>query len=324
MNGSKIEIIRPFNQALELTKQILFRPFNLEKWLVIGFAAFLAHFGGGGYRFNFPFSWKRDFWRSHAWGTGGYTELHHLAPWVWILLIIGVPTVMAIGLLLAWIGSRGRFIFVDCVVHDRGAIAAAWHEYRREGNSLFLFSLAVVLALIAIALIGIVPIILPAVLHHSLAGVTMTLSMVFWIALIVVIALAWSVISQLMMPLMYRQRCRAWDAFQKVLTLVSEHAVSFILYVLFIIAVSILVTMVIVALTCLTCCLAGCLFGLPYIGTVILLPLEVLMLGYTLFFLRQFGSDFDVWFNVHTAPAATPPQTSLQPPPTPPVPPIQT
>src|SRR2546428_10747925 len=53
MNGPvrKIEILSPFNQAIELTRLILFRPFDITKWLVIGFAAFLSGWfnsGGGG------------------------------------------------------------------------------------------------------------------------------------------------------------------------------------------------------------------------------------------------------------------------------------
>src|SRR2546430_10358370 len=52
MNGParKIEILAPFNQAIELTRSILFRPFDITKWLVIGFAAFLSGWlnSGGG------------------------------------------------------------------------------------------------------------------------------------------------------------------------------------------------------------------------------------------------------------------------------------
>jgi len=59
MNGSepRIEIFKPFGEAFELMKKILFQPFDLKKWLVIGFAAWLANFGagGGGFgNFNYP------------------------------------------------------------------------------------------------------------------------------------------------------------------------------------------------------------------------------------------------------------------------------
>jgi len=38
-NGSKIEIFKPFGESFELMKNILFQPFGLKKWFVIGFAA---------------------------------------------------------------------------------------------------------------------------------------------------------------------------------------------------------------------------------------------------------------------------------------------
>gem|GEM_PF-4840897 len=46
MNGSeaKIEIFKPLGEAFELMKKILFQPFDLGKWCVIGFAAFLSCF----------------------------------------------------------------------------------------------------------------------------------------------------------------------------------------------------------------------------------------------------------------------------------------
>jgi len=59
MNGSepRIEIFRPFGEAFELTTKILFQPFDLKKWLVIGFAAWLANLGGGG---SFNYRTNRD------------------------------------------------------------------------------------------------------------------------------------------------------------------------------------------------------------------------------------------------------------------------
>src|SRR2546430_13916511 len=58
MNGvrPRIEIFRPFGEAFELTNKILFQPFDLKKWLIIGFAAFLSgHLAGVGFNFPSPF-----------------------------------------------------------------------------------------------------------------------------------------------------------------------------------------------------------------------------------------------------------------------------
>src|SRR5437764_494640 len=55
-SGSKIEIFKPFGESFELMKKILFQPFDLKKWPVIGFAAWVANLGGGGgdADFNYP------------------------------------------------------------------------------------------------------------------------------------------------------------------------------------------------------------------------------------------------------------------------------
>ena len=50
---------------------------------------------------------------------------------------------MALILIFSWLGARGRFIFTDCIVKNRGAIVAPWHEFRREANSFFLFTLLI-------------------------------------------------------------------------------------------------------------------------------------------------------------------------------------
>jgi hypothetical protein len=324
MNGTapKIQIVAPLSRAVELTRRILFRPFNLEKWLVIGFAAFLAHLGGGGrFNFNFPSTWRQSSWRGHhAW----YGDFSMQTPgWFWPLMVVAIPFGLILVILLAWIGSRGRFIFTDCIVRDRGAIVGPWYEYRKEGNSFFIFNLAVGLVLLILLAIGVGPLVLPHFLHHRHVSVTFSLGLVFWFVLFIIAALSWWVISQLMVPVMYRQRCSAWSAFQKTLDLITSHAAEVILFILFLVVITIALGVIVLLAGLLTCCVGLCLFSLPYIGTVILLPVEILLFGYTLLFLRQFGNDWDVWATVETPPAQTLAQSPPVPPPeiSPPTPP---
>ena len=299
--ASKIEIVAPLSQAMELTKRILFRPFNLEKWLVIGFAAFLAHLGGGGrFNFNFPSTWRNHSWRAHTW-TSDFSN--QVPGWFWPLMFVLVPLAIALAVLFAWIGSRGRFIFTDCIARGRGAIVAPWHEYRKEGNSLFIFTLGVALAFLILATIGFVPLVLPHILHHHGFTLTFSLGLVSWLVLLIIAALAWWIISQFMVPAMYRQRCNAWSAFQKTVALITGHAAEIILFVLFLVVISIALAIIVFLVGIFTCCIGLCLFALPYIGTVILLPVEILLFGYTLLFLRQFGGDWDVWATLEAAPA---------------------
>src|SRR5947209_4230880 len=141
MNGPepRIEIFKPFGEAFELMKKILFQPFDFTKWLVMGFAAFLANLSGG-LHFNFPTNWNRRHWRpfsAHDWDSA----INQLPHWVREPTFITIAVVLFVGLILvfSWLGARGGFIFSDCIVKNRAAIVGPWHEFRKDGNSLFLF-----------------------------------------------------------------------------------------------------------------------------------------------------------------------------------------
>src|ERR1700741_451255 len=62
MNGSEpqIEVFKPFGEAFELMKKILFQPFDLKKWFVIGFAAWLSNLGGSG---NYNYNYRDTDWK---------------------------------------------------------------------------------------------------------------------------------------------------------------------------------------------------------------------------------------------------------------------
>jgi len=115
-----------------------------------------------------------------------------------------------------------------------------------------------------------------------------------WAVVVFLLAIAWMLIAHLMITVMYRRRCRAPEAFRIALSLISSYPGEITLYCLFWIVLAIGVGLISCVVACATCCIAV----LPYIGTVILLPVFVVMRGFGLLFLRQFGSDYDVWTTV--------------------------
>jgi hypothetical protein len=306
---NKIEIFKPFEEAYELMKKILFRPFDLKKWFIIGFAAFLAHVGAG-FNFNFNSNFNHHSnWRDVP-GFQDFTDwIHSIPAWVLIVSLI-VLSILVIGLMVvfAWLRARGRFIFIDCIVKNRGAIAEPWHEFRKEGNSYFLFALVVGLSfgivVMALSLPFLLPILRGATFLH-LHDVYLFSMIALWAIVILFLAFSWALIAHIMVVVMYRQRCGAVTAFQTALSLVTNYPGEITLYCLFWIVLG-LGTMVVACVTaCATCCLAL----LPYIGTVILLPPYVCLRAFSLSFLRQFGPDYDVW--------ATLPPPQPEPPPLP-------
>jgi hypothetical protein len=288
---SKIEIFKPFGEAFELTKKILFQPFNFEKWLIIGFAAFLSNLSGGGYSFNFGRVFQGLDRRWWGWAHEGAVISDEISGWVILLIAAAGIIVLAIVLALMWVGSRGRFIFTDCVVRNRAAIVQPWNEYRREGNSLFLFSILVTVIFLALIAIGVLSIFL---LMHNYSGpmpIGAFIDLVIVVPVFVILIIGWAFVRAIMAPTMYRQRCSAFQAFRTTLGIVGGHPVPLILYFLFSLVLGLAAALIAIVLTCATCCLVA----IPYVGTVILLPLYVLLYGFMLLFLRQFGPDYDVW-----------------------------
>ncbi len=114
-----------------------------------------------------------------------------------------------------------------------------------------------------------------------------------------------------MVPVMYRQRCRALVAFRQIVGLIRTRPGPLVLYLLFFLVLALAVIMVSCLAVPITCCIAA----IPYVGTVILLPVYVVLAAFPLFFLRQFGPEYDVWGTIDRAESPSPDMPPIQPPP---------
>src|SRR5262249_39019466 len=222
MNGteSKIEIFKPFGEAFELMKRMLFQPFDLKKGVVIGFGAWLANLaGGGGGGFNYPDTRRENAQKLNE--TVGQIPQPVLITGICILICF----VLLLIILVAWLRARGRFIFVDCIVRNRAAIVEPWKEFRAQGNSFFLFSLLVVFMLIAVMVVAGLVLIVPFIRRggHVQPDVGFWVGLALFVFVAVCLAFVWALASQLMVPIMYRQRCPARLAFGQAVELVASH-----------------------------------------------------------------------------------------------------
>jgi len=306
-SAGKIEIFKPLDEAFHLMKKILFQPFDLKKWFVIGFAAWLSNLGGGNYNYRY----NRGDWKNVPWFQDLHDTIDQIPHWIlWSGLVVIFVLVFALIILFAWLRARGRFIFVDCIVKNRGAIAEPWREFREQGNSYFLLALLVGFVIAVIAGISSLPFMLPiirGVTFLHLHDVYLICMIALWVLILVLLILVWSLISHFMVAVMYRRRCRAGEAFRVALALVANYPGEITLYCLFWIVLGIASAIAACATVLATCCIAL----LPYIGTVILLPIFVCLRAFGLFFIRQFGPDYDVWA---TLPQPQPPVLPTPPP----------
>jgi hypothetical protein len=122
-------------------------------------------------------------------------------------------------------------------------------------------------------------------------------------------------LSTFMLPVMYRRRCGAAEAFHAATAAIMTRPGAALLYLLFSIVLWLAVAMLGCVATCVTCCIAA----IPYLGTVILLPLYVFMMSYMLLFVRQYGNDYDAWGAIVASAPAAPTVVGPTPPEPPPL-----
>lgn len=298
-----IRYFEPLSLAYGRMRRALFHPFDLRKWFVVGFTAFLAGLmdchgnkGGGGGR---------------IWGAHDLEELiyfpRHVQEWLyahpgWFMLIIfGLILIFILAILFTWLSSRGKFMFLDNVVHDRAQVAKPWYEFRREGNSLFLWSIAFGFFLLLIFgsyLVYCYSIVL-GVYEHSgdlstliLPGVIMVLGLIKMILLAKFVNL---LVVGFVVPIMYRSRFGVWAGWRAFLPLFGRHIFSFIGYGLFTLGLWILIVIGIIVAVVATCCIGLILLIIPYIHTVVLLPVFYTMRAFGVEFLEQFGTEYQLF-----------------------------
>ncbi len=297
----RISLVEPLSRGWNRMTRMLFQPFDPGKWLVLGFSAWLAGLtsggggGGGGGGGHGGDADPEDLIHGleNAWE---YLLDHPLLIWLALFVIAFVVILVVV---LTWVSSRGKFIFLDNVVHDRARIVEPWKRFRRLGNSLFLFRLIFGLLTFPIA-IGMIVL---AVYWFWSAfggggapdGLTLALWIVAWVGLLFFFIALGAYISffleAFVVPIMYRFDLPVIAAWQYFLPMLSSHFGSFILCGLFTLMLFVGVGLCVVAIGLMTCCIGLLLIALPYIGTVLMLPVIVTYRAFTVEYLAQFHPD---------------------------------
>jgi hypothetical protein len=310
--NAPVSVIEPVGKAIEEVRVILFRPFSLEKWFTIGFCAWLAYLGagggGGGNKFQVP-------------GNDAASQFEHAKEWfianlAWIIPVacITIAVVILIGLVMCWLSSRGQFMFLHCVAKNKAEVSIPWTVYSSHGNSLFLFRIA--FGLISFVIVALYMIIAGLCVFALSAGsgpgfkIAMIIGLVFGvfglILLVIVLAVIKKFTLDFVVPIMYLRTQRCVTAWREFLEILSARKGALFVYILFQFVIGMGISAVVLTLALVTCCCACCFMMIPYIGTVILLPILVFKRAYSLHYLRQFGSDFDVFAPEETAVIQTP------------------
>jgi hypothetical protein len=307
----RIEYWAPLGRAWERMKALLFRPFEPAKWLILALCAWLASLleggsGGGGGRFRPPshggvspgrvFHSFQDVW------------LRIVEGWEWLrghwglslVVFVGVPLVLAVLLGLVWISSRFKLIYLDNLVRGRAVISEPWTRLARLGDSLFLFRVAFGVVVLAVGAVLVGALVTLGIVSfaggpRSLSITGLIVAIPLLLLLVGAVAYASLFLRSFVVPIMYRHDLGATAAWRILLSWVGTYPGVFFLYGLFVLLLFIGAGMAIAVAGLLTCCIGFVLLALPFVGTVLLLPLLVTYRYLSLEFLAQFDRSLDVF-----------------------------
>jgi hypothetical protein len=299
----------PLSRAWERMKSMLFRPFHIETWFVVGFAQFLAGlFSHTGSAANWSNGWKDR--PNH--GVDVQTEQAFDRFREGVLAILDKPLVLAaiaavlimlmiVVVALAWVSARAEFVFLDNVATRRAGFMEPWHRYGRLGRSLFLwravysFAYLVPLAFILLPFAGTLSGLMRTGRFELPAIAAMVVGILVGGTLAIALSWIYWMMNSFVIPLMYRYQENATQAWSRFRPLLLSRLGSFLAFTVFYIVVAIAAGIGVAIIGFGTCCIGIVLMIIPYIGNVVLLPVTVTSRGLGPEFLAQFGPEWETF-----------------------------
>ena len=294
---------KPLSDGLERMKKALFNPFDPGKWFILGFTAFLAYLLEGSGHGNGSYKSGNNDWNVEK--VTGFPS----AAWEWLtnntfwlmLLILGILLLIVLGMLITWLSSRGKFMFLDNVVHDRALVSKPWNQFKYLGNSLFLWRFCYGLIMFAVITlyISVAAFIFYYFNNNDFSGLATGLTitgMALWLFALGIIGGYISLfLSHFIVPIMYKNNIGAVEAWRRFMPLLSGYMLHFVFYGIIILLLHILIFICVTVIGLCTCCVGFIILSIPYIGTVIMLPVFYTFRAFSVEFLEQFGPEYKIF-----------------------------
>lgn len=300
-----ISFTTPLGRAWQRMKFFLLHPFDAGRWFAVGFSVFLAGLGNGGGGPSGIINlqdglWEKDQISQSQQHLSGFME--NLADNAGLILLTGflILAGLVLWILFLWLSSRGRFMFLDNLVGGHGHIQEPWRRFAALGDSLFRWRLGFSLACLVIFGLAaglLLLLFLPLGLLDHGKAVALPLAVLagsLVLTLVITVVYIEFFLDHFIVPIMYRHRVGTSEAWQRFRVIFSSNPGSLVAYGLFYLLVSVLGTMVLLAGGTLACCVGLLLLMLPYIGSVVGLPLPVILHFWDLEFLAQFGAEYSL------------------------------
>ena len=322
-----ISVTDPIERAIKRAKLICFQPFDLGRWFTFGFVAWLATLdeGGGSGNFNTPGGGgggggtgpRPPTTGPATWPMPGGPPAGTPAPtpspanpfeqaWQWVTThvletaLIGLAVMLLIAgiwLLVLWVSSRGKFMFIHGIATTTYEVKAPWARFRQLGNSLFAFRAGVAgVGLVAMVLIvGTSALLaLPDIRAGRFGGGAVAAIIVFLVLFLpaaIIMGLVDWVTNTFVAHVMYatgQTVLPAWREFRRDVMPGNTGKLTLFLLMQILLGFGVAIGRVLVG--CVTCCIGF----LPYLSAVAALPLLVFMRAYPMYFFQQFSPRYMV------------------------------
>jgi hypothetical protein len=303
---------------------VLFSPFNFMKWLCIALAAFLYSCGeqGGGSIPSYnpfpslptpaqpaatrsPFAPSpphTPFAGANQAGSQAITAMvqafHAHMFLAFTLIGLVLVLMLAITVIMTWLKARGSFILMDQLVRNSDQIVNPWNELGELANSYTWCALAVtaIFMMTGTILAGITAAIAWPSIAAQTFGTSAVVAIVFGLLafpIFFILGMIISIILQdIVAPAMYARRMTALQVWPDVRAqIIGPHFTTILLFCLLYWGIVFCSAFVISLAGCCTCCCAY----LPYVGTVILLPVFVFRRLFGVYFVDQFGGHWSIF-----------------------------
>jgi hypothetical protein len=279
-------------EAYEHTRRHLF-PFKFERWLALGFIAFLDQCGrgsGGIGNFRVPMSNGG----SSGVGNAG-AELREAGAWIGAhvglvvgLAALGLALILAFTALLLWLNSRATFVYIENVANGTHEISRPWRAHADRAWSYFgwNFGLALGFVVVLLLLVGAGAAVLLSMSGEGYGVVAALLVLLpLLLLLIVSVSLLSVALRDFAAPIQLSAGVDCGQALRRVAALVRAHPLAFFIYVVLKVVFGIAQGIVVLVTACFTCC---CIL-IPVVTQTFLQPLFFFERAWPLYLLRQMG-----------------------------------
>lgn len=291
-----IEIGKPLTDGWNRMTRFCFEPFDIGKWFAVGFCAFLYELADMG--FNFNIGPNINLGGPRAAIADVFDWISKNGPLAALLTLGGIVLFICVFVILEYLGARGRFMFMHNLVHNTGEVSRPWSEYAVQATGFFVLRLKVLL-LLGFAAIGL-GLVCGAMAWSDFharrwgaGSISAAVIALLGLPVMALTAALFKVLSADMIAThMFRNRStavEAWHAtWEQVLT--GNLGNLFLFYLVRILLGIPAWFVMVIGMLC-TCCIGA----LPYLSSVLFLPISVFFRCFTLHYLRQFGPQWDVF-----------------------------